>query len=147
MPIHTAHTIQSRQPSRCSQSSQPSQSSQTNLVILGSLVIHAGGVRYGPGELATAGRPTGGVSYGRDTRRSEPILSLSILSPLSYLPYPAWPLSYRIGSCPIYRNRYTKRAEYPMERIPAGRGRKGSYRIGNRMIPTSWNILWAPCCP
>ena len=49
-----------------------------------------------------------------------PNISLSIISLLSYLSYPTYPLPYRIGR---YRIRYTSRVEYPMDWIPAGRGR------------------------
>ena len=53
-------------------------------------------------ELITTGYPPFDVSYGWDTRRSEDILILSILTALSYQPN----LSYRIGIYPIYCMRY-----------------------------------------
>ena len=89
--------------------------------------------------MDTAGYPPCEASYGRDTRLSESIVIISILVLLSYQPY----LSYRLGIYPIYRIRYTDRAEYPMEWIPAGRSTKRSYRIGYQMIPTRRRILRA----
>ena len=52
--------------------------------------------------LITTGYPPFDVSCGWGSRRSEAILFLSILTPLSYQPN----LSYRIGTYPIYCMRY-----------------------------------------